>query len=443
MTILSKKEQIEALKKSGTLQRGEKIRLISFFVGLVVVGAIVLQLNSTAQEEADSQDRTAPAQETAVALPPVDKIALELVKDETLSEQLILESDAFASLARMSRALLPGHLKAVGEPTFPFDANENPAELRGEPFRIRGELIHATAMVRGPNIPEEFWCQIRTDTGHDIYFVSMQIPTVLFGAENYVVADGYFFKNYAQRIEGERLTAPLFVGRSLRPSVRLADPVHALDPVILADVKDTAFSVEEDLEHDGFWHLMNYTHHLSLDDARFNSEFQQADHLNRTLIAAIAKDPELYRGKAVRLYGRPADAWSIAAPDNAVGLSHLSHAYLSKYELGDQLLRVVAPGSLMLNDLGLDHELLGYFLQLWSYEDKENRARRAPVFVVAGSKHRSINRAEIEGEITLLFSGVAIGLAALLIYLAKRDRRNSERAATSLLNRRQSRRKKS
>jgi hypothetical protein len=97
----------------------------------------------------------------------------------------------------------------------------------------------------------------------------------------------------------------------------------------------------------------------------------------------------------------------------------------------------------MLNDIGLDHELLGYFLQLWSYEDKENRARRAPVFVVAGSKHRSINRAEIEGEITLLFSGVAIGLAALLIYLAKRDRRNSERAATSLLNRRQSRRKKS
>ena len=441
MTKLSKKEQIEALKKSGTLLRGEKIRMAAFFVGLVAIGGIVLQLNRATQNEAGPIETPVQSKEATVALPPVDKAALKMVKDETLSEQLILESDAFASLARMSRALLPGHLKAIGEPAFPFDTNKNPATLRGEPFRIRGELIHATAMVRGPNIPEEFWCQIRTDAGREIFFVSMQIPTVLFGAKNYVMADGYFFKHYAQRIGGERLTAPLFVGRSLRPSVRLANPVLALDPVVLADVRDTAFSVEEDLEHDGFWHLLNYAHHLSLDEARFDAEFHQADHLNRTLIATIAKDPELYRGKAVRLYGRPADAWSISAPDNSVGLAHLSHAYLSKYELGDQLIRVVAPGDMMLNDLGLDRELLGYFLQLWSYEDKENRARRAPVFVVAGWEHRSINRAAIEGEITLLFSGLALGLALLLFYLAKRDRRNSEQAAASLLKRRQSRRK--
>ena len=118
MTKLSKKEQIEALKKSGTLLRGEKIRMAAFFVGLVAIGGIVLQLNRATQNEAGPIETPVQSKEATVALPPVDKAALKTVKDETLSEQLILESDAFASLARMSRALLPGHLKAIGEPAF-------------------------------------------------------------------------------------------------------------------------------------------------------------------------------------------------------------------------------------------------------------------------------------------------------------------------------------
>jgi len=441
---LTKREQLELMRGQGTFQRKEKIRLALFIVGLVLMIGLLVTLQQDDKPETAPVDPSLEAvKQSMVALPQLEEGTLDEVKDAENENRILLESKAFAALARLSRALLPGHLKAIGEPSLPFaEVAKHPADFRGKPFRMRGALLHARQMIRVIGSPSEYWCHVSTDEGHEFFFVSTEVPKELFGSENYILADGYFFKIYTQNIDGKQVTAPLLVGRTLRPSKRLAEPALVLDPVILADVKDPAFGVDEELHQAGLWHLLNYAYHLGQDLPRLETEFENAAYLNRPLTQTIAKQPELFRGKAVIINAKAATAFTIAAEENPLGLPFISHAYLSKYELDDQFLRVVGPGGEIFDNHGLDRELLGYFLQLWAYVDTKDQPRRTPVFVVAGWRPRILPEPLIEGQITFIFIGIAVSLGILLTWLALKDKRQSQDLAQSLLQRRQSRRQK-
>ena len=441
---LTKREQLEMMRSQGTFQRKEKIRLGIFALGLVLMVGLLVALQQNDETKTVPLDPSLQAvKQSMVALPQLEEGTLDEVKDATKEDRILLESKAFAALARLSRALLPGHLKAIGEPSLPFaEVANRPADCRGKPFRMRGALLHARQMVRVIGSPAEYWCHVKTDQGNEFFFVSTQVPKELFGAENYILADGYFFKIYTQNVDGKQVTAPLLVGRTLRPSKRIAEPALVLDPVILADVKDPAFGVDEKLNQNGLWHLLNYAYHLGQDLPRLETEFGNAAYLDRPLTQTIAKQPELFRGKAVIINAKAATAFTIATEENSLGLPFISHAYLSKFELGDQLLRVIGPGGDIFNNHGLDRELLGYFLQLWAYVDTKDQPRRTPVFVVAGWRPRILPEPFIEGQITFIFIGIAVSLGLLLTLLAKKDKRQSQKLAQSLLERRQARRQK-
>lgn len=437
----SKREELERLKRRTPLQRRERVRLILMSAGLVLAVGIFLYIRTkTAPKEfrLPGPITEEQAQANNMLFPPVDVDALAEVKDSTSSERLILESAPFSSLLRLSQALVPGHLDALGSPTLDFEnAQANSSELRGTPYRLRGDVRDFRRQQRTIEGPEEIWTWIRTDEGKNFFYVSLREPKELFGSDGmFVVVEGFYYKMYTQVFEGEKITAPLLVGRGLRPSVRKAEPATQLDFGILADVRDDDFHEYSEVEDDGYWHLMNYASTLAADEARYEEEFANATYFNKSLLVDISADPEPYRGKSMILYAKPVIEWTEACPENSMRLRNHSHAFVNKYEFGDQLIRIAAPGREAFKGLGLNHEMLGYFVRMWAFEDGKGNQRRTPVFVIAGVRERNIPPSLLESQIMQAFLLLFVVFVVGFVILIRRDKQQAQQAIQDLRDRR-------
>ncbi len=438
---LSKREELDRLKRRSPLQRRERVRLILMTAGLALAIGIFLYIRTKTQPpefRLPGPQTEADAQATEMVFPPVDVAALTEVKDSTASERLILESAPFERLLKLSLQLRPGHLDALGSPTLDFDhAPTNSPELRGTPYRLRGDVKDLRIQQRIIEGPEETWTWIRTDEGKDFFYVSLNAPEVLFGSDGmFVVTEGFYYKIYTQTIEGEKITAPLLVGRGLRPSVRKSKPATELDFAILGGVRDDAFHEYSEVEDEGYWHIMNYAATLAGDEKRYDDEFDNATYFNKSLLADISADPGPYRGKAVILYAKPVKEWTKACPENPMRLRDHSHAFVNKYEFGDQLIRIAAPGREAFKGLGLNHELLGYFVRMWAFEDTKGNQRRTPVFVIAGVRERKIAPSLLESQIMQVFLLLFVVFVAGFVILIRRDKRQAQKAIQELRDRR-------
>jgi hypothetical protein len=374
-----------------------------------------------------------------IQFPPVDLSIFEDVRDSSSTDRLLLESGPFLELLKISRALLPGHLDALESPRIPFEnIEQNAATLRGVPFRERGKLVDLKIQQRVVDGPAETWALVETDEGKRYWYVTLKEPQELFGSGgNYVVTDGFFYKLYTHSTEDERVTAPLMVGRELRPSVRKAEAAKAIDLGVLADVRDADFFEVRPIEDLGYWHLMNFVETLQTEPVRIDTEFERAEPLSRSSLQVILEDPSLKRGRPYRIYGRTVHAWNKANEENPTRLPFSSHSFLFKYELGDQYLRLVAPGKDALNNLGLGTEMLAYFHKMWAYTDGNGQERRVPVFFVASFTEREIEKAPLEGQIVLAFIALFVIMLIGFSYLIRRDRKQAEAAAIGLRERRQ------
>ncbi len=437
-------ERQKKLREAQRLRRRDRVRLGLLLGGLVLVLVVyrAVGMHRSSEDGAPSAAPSPPIQ-SQVALPPVDHAALAAVHDARPEERIVLESEAFRGLAKMARALLPAHLRALGEPALPFDQlPEHASELRGKPFRLRGELLSAQIRRRQPGLPQEYWCWIRSEAGPEYFFVSLKIPDQLFGSENFVLTDGYFFKVYTQVLDGESVTAPLLVGRQLTPSFRRAAPVEKLDPVILAEVRDNPLGVDEGLDQTALWHLLGYAHTLAQDPKRLEAEFARAPEFTFQTLKELSIEPSLYRGKAFRIPGRvPADPgwrWSEVAGENPLRAQRLHYGYLGNLSFGDYPLLLVSADDYRIE--GKEGRwFYGWFLELQGYVDKKDTPRRTPVFVVAGDEYQAPKPPPVYGQILWWFLGLALLVAGLLVVMIRRDRRKSEEAAALLRKRRRER----
>ena len=96
------------------LTRAERIRM--GWMGAVLVMAIVLWVRLFSGGNLPGEREARPThQDALLSLPRLDPAALEGVKDSTSGERVILEPDAFKSLALHAQTLFPDHLEALGE----------------------------------------------------------------------------------------------------------------------------------------------------------------------------------------------------------------------------------------------------------------------------------------------------------------------------------------
>ncbi|TAH39323.1 MAG: hypothetical protein EYC70_00625 [Planctomycetota bacterium] len=422
----------QRLRELRQAQLALRKRLVLMVLTLVVLIGFLFAIPKLARPRRVAAPPPEPTQ-AEVALPPLDLQVLAEVRDSTPEERVVLEPEPFAYLLRMSLALLPDHLRMLDEPALPFDAIEHEAaELRGRPFRLRGELLEQRTMTRLPGAPTEHWYRLRDDGGRDFFHVSMR-PLAQEFQEPYFRADGYFFKVYTGSVEsgGERVTAPLLVGRELVPSYRRVEPVHEPDFTLLADVRDAQFGDPTELDQAGLWHLLNVAVALRSDPQRLARAFEGAPELNRTLLETqMLESPALFRGRPMLLPGSVVGdsvRYEVGL-ENPLRLDAITHAYWGNLSLGKQPVHLIGPGRFPMaaqpGESG-QRRFYGWFLQLESAIDKEGNARLYPVYVVADARQIPLESPAFLHTAVIVFFGVAALLALFMIVLVVRDKRRS------------------
>lgn len=426
----------------------DKKRLVFAVGGLVLCIAVLFMLNKKAQEAEnqtnDQIDKT--ATEYTERLPDLNHEVLSKVKDATEADQVILEPDAFQHLSTNTMIVIGSWYRVLGG-TFDFTKGlEEAPEMRGQLFRLRGELIDARPLTRLEGEEPEYWCHIRTDDGDDFFYVSIIMPTELFTNDNFVLADGYFFKHYRQKLEGEWQTAPLFVGRKLTPSWRRTDPVSEPDMAMLANLKDHPIGTHNKLgllnELPEMWHLANVAKTIGSNPELLAETIKDPIVLNYDTLKELSENPALNRGRIYKFGGQIVrdSASVVRVGENPLREEKISSAWVRNEYNGDVLVHVKAPGEFDFTKYGQQPTVFhGYFLMLWAYLDTEDVPRRTPVFVVTDSFTEEPYTPPFAGQMVLMFLGVAIGIGALLFWLVQKDRQTSELARQKMLDRRENR----
>ena len=402
----------------------DRRRLILFGGGLLLCAGILVTLNRGDSEE-DPATPVEPEIRNVMAMPPIDQEQLGTVKDTTTGDRVIIEPEPFKNLASAATALWGSTVVRLGEPAFPFaDGEARSAELRGLPFRARGKLIEAEIRERVPGRPPEFWTLIETDAGDQFFFASLVVPETLFGNENYVLADGFFFKYYTQTIGGQRLTAPLLVGRELTASFPAIGPASSPDLTLLSAVHDPEIDRPMPLDERGLWHLLNVARTVQGEDGGMERAFADAAVLDDAVLEDVVHAPEAYRGAPFLLGGmvRGISDFEVLG-ETPLRMERMSSAWLrNNSSTIDTLIRVCAPNDFdFLNPPGAV-QMHGWFLQLYAYEDKDGNLRRAPVFVVTDIEGVRGTPPPWAGGVLWGFIGLSVLLAGIMTVMVRRDK---------------------
>lgn len=428
----------------------DKRRIIFAVGGLVLCIVVLFALNKKASKAEEDAAKQIQDSRTSIMqlLPDLDQSILDNVRDSSYAEMGILEIDALQELGTKVRTLLPSWFAVLGEPKFNFQGSEADAPaLRGKLFRMRGELLDARPLTRNAGSETEYWCHIRNDSGEDFLFVSMTVPTELFGADNYVLADGYFLKYYRHTLSDTPITAPLFVGRELSPSWRLLDPSLEPDMQLMAGVKDHPLGTDNRVEDlntfPAMWHLANVAASVRETPETLAAATEGSLIMDHELLEKVSKDPEIYRGRVFEVGGMYAGTpATVRIGENPMRKRKMSSAWIRNDFNGDVLVHLKAPGDFDF-DTNRDPVVFhAYFLMLWAYVDTEGIPRRAPVFVVVDNYYDDPYTPPFAGQMVALFLGIAVVIGALLFWLVKRDRIKSEVSMQAMLDRRQHRAKR-
>ena len=406
----------------------EKKRMFLFAAGLVVCIGIIVSLNLGGgdPQQPDQRDETI---QSITALPPIGAELLAQVKDSTTAERVILEPAAFSAVAKSSIALYGEHLYKLGEPAFPFAEGEaRAADLRGEPYRLRGAIVDAEIEERVPGEEPEYWALMQTDAGEQFFFASGRVPEILFGNDNYALADGFFFKYYTRTVGDTRVTAPLFVGRQLEASYREVAAVDRPDPLILAQIRDPEHGELGDVADEGLWHLYNVCLTQQAKEGGIESVFADAPVLDDALLEDLVRTPELYRGKIFLLGGQlRGDAWTTRLGENPLRLRDQSGAFIRDNSSGiDTLIELRAPGRFNFTDPPGVVQFHGWFLQMHAYEDTVGTPRRVPVFVVADMEGVKGEPPPWANDVLYGFIGLSVLLGGFMFWIVRRDRQRAE-----------------
>ncbi|MBC8369181.1 MAG: hypothetical protein H8E25_04215 [Planctomycetes bacterium] len=429
----------EKLKQLAALDAAKaKKRLVYSAIGLFICVGILFQLNRT---DPPPVEKTMQEQQSHIdvrsMMPVFEEDVLKEIKDSTDSERVILEPQPFAVAAYNSVALLERFVYLLGEPKFDFiDGAANPDNYRCQIFRARGEILNAKSVTRVVGEDAEYWTLIKTEDGDLMFFAALQVPETLFGADNFVLADGYFYKNYRQKIDGEWLTAPLFVGNRLLPSVPAASATHTPNMRLLNGVKDHPLGTDNNpLQLDKnreMWHLANVAREMRRNPDLAAEANKEAILLDFAVLTELAENPELYRGRVFELGGEVVEAHTGRIGENPLRSREISSAWVRNSFLGDTLIHIKAADNFVFDKYRGNTIFHGYFLMLWAYSDMKSIPRRVPVFVVYDSREQQTVMPTGTNSLIYGFLSAIVILSIIIMVHVKRDNKKRRAAMEAL-----------
>lgn len=408
---------------------GDRNRLIAMVALFIVFfGAfIALRSNLARRSTGDERGRYL-AQEVA---PPLDRVPaarvdpqqLAAVADGTRTEQIIREPEPYTHLLGEARKLTPGDLEALGLKPIDFEAlARDPKAHRGQPFEVKGRLERID-VDKGDRFQEiRGW--LVEPGGRRAAFTVTRESAVQVG--DVVRLQGFFFKLAAIEISpGEYADGvPFLIGRQLTRAFLDLPPIQELADVPLYECTDYDVRDLVDLQEDILYYLLAWVRGLTPERA---AELEVSD----VSWSDLRREPDRWRGKAVRLLGRYADGleWQrTLGPDgeNPLGTRVFYDGILVCQ--GDRPVRWI--GFDRIPDAALvDSKLMtvtGVFFKNYAWENGKKQLMQGPVLVPLRFDPYVIPPNKAMEQIGYIVAGMTGLMVLIFVISVFRDKKSSE-----------------
>jgi hypothetical protein len=393
--------------------------------------------------------------EDRTPVPTIDPEVLAQVRDGTRLERIQLEKEPLAHLLEKSLGVVPAVTAALGMPAEPVPAatiQANPSGYRGAYLWYKGELLALSPPKDGhPVVGFRIYdAVLRTAAGEHVLLTFSVAPPSGIQVGDYVRAEGFFLKLRDAHLPVPLTDALHLVGPELLAAHRDWEAVAALDPAILAGVRDGVREngIDVDLQDatqtlkEGqdvpLWHIAGYARHrektLPPEELQKYTPFDQREQFN-----AIIRD-EYERGAPHRLTGTVKHVRVVEAKPNPLGVQHWSEVWLLNRNLGTATFAVWIPEHV--GDWQLDETAVcyGYFFRRHAFLALDGKHHMVPLFVAANLKHWSYLPNQSNRVTAWAMVAVFLALVALCWSIARRDGRARKQHEAELVQRRQTRR---
>lgn len=427
---------------------GPTARIVVLAVAFVACAGVFLWLRwNEAQpaEAAPSELGAEPAEAIEGSAPAAATIDAELlaeVRDSTESERVIREPQPFLHLLLESGKLVAGDFRRM-KAAFADDALfeqvlAGPAAWRGRPLVAKARFSFATK----ESIPledggEEFsyWRGVALDDlGRTYSFSVLEEPEGLKPGD-VIKIEGFFFKRLAlfDPSQPDRLIDPTLhlIGKRVVRSFLHMPPVKELSPAILSTLRDYEIQDRVEIPDAPLWHVLSYVENCEAEQIAADAEQsvnERTGEASYLTSQALLRDPDQYRGSAVRLLGsmsRDQPPWpKDLGPDgeNPLDIPVAWHSLLvHQGPTFTYLISKERPPAWAIGNPTVIVE--GVFLKLYTYQAKNRQTVTCPLVIVKRFAPFEIASETLRSGLSLALIAVSIPVVLGLLLLAMRDRK--------------------
>ncbi|MFH0946313.1 MAG: hypothetical protein V2A76_14025 [Planctomycetota bacterium] len=366
----------------------------------------------------------------------IDFKLLESVQDETRTERLIREPEAYSHLLGEARKLTPGDLEALNLKRADAKAIlEDPAQYRGEPLEVKGTL-EQIEVVQG-QLWQEIRGRVRDQEGQIYSFAVLKEPNAEVG--QVVRLQGFFFKLLCLETAPGEYTDNVIclVGRSLVRSFFEMKPTSDLSQAPFHETRDYDLTDRVELQEGILYHILSYVRSLS-DEQKANLEFQDVTW------SELRRQPDQYRGKTVRILVRyvPGLEWPRKlGPDgeNPLDVRQFQDGILALPR--NRLIRWIGFEEFP-RDLAQETKLVylvGVFYKVFAWENTRGEILNGPLLVPIRFSRFTMPRNELIHQIGYGIAGACLILVLFFLVSVFRDGRRSREFRRQFLRRKRRR----
>ncbi len=436
------------------LSKAEKRKIMALFIGVVLVGYMILESITTSSQYRDEESGGLPLQdemiETSVLVPEIDGKRIDaLVRDTEQIDRVALESVPLDLLLHEARAMTARHFEAMQAKELTSESVarllESPSEQRGKAMFARGKVDSLRTRRRSPEQSEEYIGRLILDDGSPVYFLVLEAPE----DPLYLRVDGLFFKNYSDELyenPGEWLDGPLLVGpRAIDSFESLASQGEFGDFewTQLYEVKDARLNVDppvviRESPFRAMWHLMAFVRDLP----EGSIDWENAPELTVDLLDEMNSNPDKWRWQPLNIpISRVQDARVKRAGENPARIEKYTQGWIGN-ATWNNVIHFRSPDLNTELKVGDYFKGTGFFLHNFAYDPKAYDLRTAPFFVF-----HSVEKFEPEEDPNLVFlayasAGGSVLLAGAFIFLLFRDKKKAKALQDEIVRRRRARRAK-
>ncbi len=440
-----------------------RLALMALLLVVVVTLFVYLRWNeSKAPESLPVDAGVVPVESVTGESPPaatIDRELLATVKDSTESERVIREPQPFLHVLLESGKLVAGDFRRFKAPFVDDELCQkilaDPAAWRGKPLVVKARFFFASEeKVPLGEEGREFTCWrgvAGDDLGRTWSFSVLEKPEHV-AAGDVVKIEGFFFKKLAlfDPADPNRLIDPTLhlIGKRVVKSFLHMPPVRELSNGILSTLRDYEIQDRLVIPDEPLWHVLSYVENKDAGELAAEA----ADSVNSTTGSAsyvtsqaLLKDPDQYRGQAVRLLGSMSPdqpPWpKDLGPDgeNPLDIPVAWHSMLvHQGPTFTYLVSTFRPPEWTRGQPTVIVE--GVFLKLYTYQARNRQTVTCPLIVVKRFIPFNIATGELQSIFSWILIGVSAPLVAGLLFLAMRDQKAATELRAKQIERRKGRR---